>query len=111
METDECGVHKVSFYQLNLLRLYVAMTLIYISIGYHLLKWGSTELETCAELCTGPRDFKFTDQLKGQTKIEVLTRKNVDNCPKRYFCHIYWSFSEFDNPTGITKCSDGTCRI
>ena len=102
MKTDECGVHKVSFYQLNLLQLYVAMTLIYISIGYHLLKWGSTELETCAELCTGPRDFKFTDHLKGQTKIEVLTRKNVDKCPKRHFCHIYWSFSEFDRKCEIS---------
>ena len=36
VETDECG-DKVSFCQLNLLQLYVEMTLIYSSIGYLVL--------------------------------------------------------------------------
>ena len=52
------------------------------------------------------RIMQFTDHLKGQTKIEVLTRKNVDKCPKRHLCHINWSFSEFDIPPGTTKCSE-----
>ena len=42
-------------------------------------------------------DFKFTDHLKGQMKIEVFSRKDVDICANRRFCHVHKSFSALVN--------------